>query len=43
MNHIYRVVWRSALGTCVAVSETARGRGKSGRAAAPVRRGVPAL
>lgn len=37
MNHVYRVVWRAALGTWVAVSETARGQGKSSRSAKAAR------
>lgn len=37
MNHVYRVVWRAALGTWVAVAETARGHGKSSRSAKSAR------
>jgi len=29
VNHIYRVVWNSVMGTWQAVAECARGRGKS--------------
>ncbi|MEO8024567.1 filamentous hemagglutinin N-terminal domain-containing protein, partial [Polaromonas sp.] len=30
MNHIYRTLWNTALGACVAVAETAKGAGKGG-------------
>ena len=33
MNRIYRLVWNAVLGIWVAVAESARGRGKGGRAA----------
>ena len=32
LNHTYRLVWNACAGTYVAVAETTRGRGKSGRA-----------
>ncbi|MBO9649020.1 MAG: hemagglutinin repeat-containing protein [Variovorax sp.] len=35
MNHVYRIVWNNAVHAWVAVAETARGRGKSSKAARP--------
>jgi filamentous hemagglutinin family protein len=32
MNHIYRILWNTALGACVAVAENAKGAGKAGTA-----------
>ena len=42
MNHIYRVIWNAVSSTWTAVAETARGHGKSTKAAIH-RRGVAAL
>jgi filamentous hemagglutinin len=41
MNHIYRVVWNAVSATWMAVAESARGRGKSSKAA-PSRRAAGA-